>query len=172
MLVTYFIAFALSTGGFESASAKINVGIALVVVNIVIIVAALVLGFYKNREREAKEAVIFKLRRQLATEKVKDKAKYDAAWEVLVASDPAAAARVMETARALEATYNMEMPLQGEHVVDIDALMTEAAETEARFHTAARKFIMEVGGEFKQAPLKRETRVREKTQDEYNGDHR
>ena len=54
------------------------------------------------------------------------------------------------------------MPVQGAHLKDVEALMAEAAEVETAFHTATERLITEAGGVFKQGPLKKEARVREK----------
>ena len=74
--LTYFFAFALSTGFFETERSLFTVGVALVAANVVIILTALVMGIAKNRERVQNEGTIHKLRGQLANEKVEDKAKY------------------------------------------------------------------------------------------------
>ena len=102
LCITYFFAFTISTGFFETQRTLYTVGISLLVVNIIIILIALVVGFYKNREKVANEATIFKLRRQLAVEKGVDKAKFDAAWESLEQADPPATVRVLAAAAQLE----------------------------------------------------------------------
>ena len=74
--LTYFFAFTLSMGFFETERSLFTVGVALVAANVVIILTALIMGIAKNRERVQNEGTIHKLRGQLANEKVEDKAKY------------------------------------------------------------------------------------------------
>ena len=62
-------------------------------------------------------------------------------------------------------------PIQGEHLKDVEALITEAAEVETAFHTATGRLITDAGGVFQQGPLKKEVRVREKMENDYDNDH-
>ena len=133
----------------------------LVIVNVTIIVAALVLGFIKNREKVANEAMIFKLRRQLVAEKGEDKANFDEAWRVLDEADPAATVRVLKGAAQLARMHTGE-PLQAEHLEDVEALMAEATAVEPAMHAATKRLVLEAGGRFKKGPLKKEARVVEK----------
>ena len=66
--LTYFFAFTLSTNYFATERSLYRVGVALLLVNLVIIVAALVMGIAKNRQRMLKEATIAKLRGHLFDE--------------------------------------------------------------------------------------------------------
>ena len=170
LCITYFFAFTISTDFFETQRSQYTVGISLLVVNIIIMLIALVVGFSKNREKVANEATIFKLRRQLAVEKDQDKKKFDNAWAGLEQPDPAATARVLECAAQLAQQFSKQ-PVQGAHLQDVEALMAEAAEVETAFHAATERLVTEAGGVFKQGPLKKEERVREKMENDYENDH-
>ena len=171
LCITYFFAFTLSTGFFETQRSLYTVGISLLVVNIIIILIALIVGFSKNRKNVANEATIFKLRRQLAVEKDVDKKKFDNAWADLERVEPAATVRVLRCAAQLAERFTTT-PVQGGHLEDVDDLMAEAEEVETAFHAATERLITEAGGVFKQGPLKKKSRVQEKMENDYNNDHR
>lgn len=78
----------------------------------------------------------------------------------------------MMRAEELTRIHGDKIPLHGMHLKDIDSLMTEAAIVEPAFRAATKQFVYKAGGDFKPGPLKKYSRVREKTESEYGNNFR